>query len=223
MVIVGRLLRQARPQRQDQRSAVQRLDLRLLVDREHHRLLRRLQVEPDDVADLPFQLRVGGELERLSPPRLQPPLPRRRDGVVADPQMRCQQPGRPMRDPQFGRRWLQRRVHDRQLVDLFRPAGFRPSSSPPMPSDAASLRRTPRQLHAAMNEDHLAIDHGEEIRSIMDYLTDLMRSELTSNKAAIQGWEQRHVQKVTEQIQNSGRSGPNTWHLVPMTCDIAGY
>jgi hypothetical protein len=92
-----------------------------------------------------------------------------------------------------------------------------------MPSDAASRRPDPRQLHAAMNEDHLAIDHGEEIRSIMDYLTDLMRSELTSNKAAIQGWEQRHVQKVTEQIQNSGRSGPNTWHLVPMTCDIAGY
>ena len=73
-VVVGGLLRQPGPHRQDRRSPVQGLDLGLLVDREHHRLLRRVQVQPDDVADLGLQLRVGGELERLAPPRLQAPL-----------------------------------------------------------------------------------------------------------------------------------------------------
>jgi hypothetical protein len=46
------------------------LNLAFLVDREHHRLLRGGQIQPDDVADLGLQLRVGGELERLATPRL---------------------------------------------------------------------------------------------------------------------------------------------------------
>src|SRR4051794_13031142 len=44
---------------------LQRLDLRLLIDAEHHRLLRWMQVQPEDVADLALQGRVGGELEGL--------------------------------------------------------------------------------------------------------------------------------------------------------------
>jgi hypothetical protein len=47
-------------------SADQRLDLRLLVDRQHHRPARRLQAEPDDVGDLLGELRIPTDLERAS-------------------------------------------------------------------------------------------------------------------------------------------------------------
>lgn len=46
-------------------GAIQRLDLRLLVDAEHYRTARRLQVQPDDVGELcrrtkaPGRCRVG--------------------------------------------------------------------------------------------------------------------------------------------------------------------
>jgi hypothetical protein len=60
------------PHRQRGSGPLQRLNLRFLIDTEHHRLLRRMQVPPDDVADLSLQRRVGGELERLRPPGCTP-------------------------------------------------------------------------------------------------------------------------------------------------------
>src|SRR6185312_8167847 len=58
----------------------------------HDRVLRRVQVEADDVADLGLELRVGGELERPPPPRLHPVgAPGPRDGRVTDPKMAAQQ------------------------------------------------------------------------------------------------------------------------------------
>jgi len=80
-----RSLRQARSQRQDRRGAVKGLDLALLIDAEHDRLLGRVQVEADDVADLGLELGVGRELERLALPGLQaeaPPAPGH--GGIAD-------------------------------------------------------------------------------------------------------------------------------------------
>jgi len=59
LVVVRGLLRQTRSQRQDRCGAVQRLDLTLFVHAQHHRLLRRIVIEPDDVADLGLQLRIG--------------------------------------------------------------------------------------------------------------------------------------------------------------------
>ena len=50
---------------------------RLLVHAQHDRVLRRRQIEPDDVGDLRDQLGVGGELERLGPPGRDPVLPPR--------------------------------------------------------------------------------------------------------------------------------------------------
>ena len=49
-IIVGAPLWQARPHRQHRLAMVQRLDLGLLVDAQHHRTLGRVQVHTDDVA-----------------------------------------------------------------------------------------------------------------------------------------------------------------------------
>jgi hypothetical protein len=43
--------------------AVERLDLGLLVDREHDRPLGRGEAQPDHVADLGLERRIGAELE----------------------------------------------------------------------------------------------------------------------------------------------------------------
>ena len=51
---------------------MQRLDLGLLIHAEHDRALGRVQVEPDDVADLGDELRVAGELSGLLAVWLQP-------------------------------------------------------------------------------------------------------------------------------------------------------
>jgi len=51
-VVVGPALHLSRPHRQKRLRPVQRLDLRLLVGAEHQSLVRRVEVEPDDVPDL---------------------------------------------------------------------------------------------------------------------------------------------------------------------------
>jgi hypothetical protein len=57
--------------RQHRRGPLQRLDLRLLVDREDRRVRRGRQVQADHIADLVDQQRVGGDLEVFGAPRLQ--------------------------------------------------------------------------------------------------------------------------------------------------------
>ena len=52
--------------------AVERLDLALLVDGQHHRVGRRIDVEPDDVADLGREGWVVRELEGADAMRLKP-------------------------------------------------------------------------------------------------------------------------------------------------------
>ena len=72
--------------------------LGLLIEAEHHRPLRRVQVQPDDIDQLLFEARVVGHLERLHPPRLEvvvPPDPGHR--VLADPVPGRHRPGRPVR------------------------------------------------------------------------------------------------------------------------------
>ena len=92
---------QAGPQRQHRRGPVQRLDLGFLIHADHHRVLRRRQVQPHEITDLRLQLRVGGELERLQAVRLDAPLaPDPGHRRERDPQLGRQEPGRPVRDPQ---------------------------------------------------------------------------------------------------------------------------
>jgi hypothetical protein len=50
-------------ERQPRLGAIKRLDLRLLIDREHHRMGRWMHVEADDILHLLGQCRVGGAFE----------------------------------------------------------------------------------------------------------------------------------------------------------------
>ena len=71
LVVVGHGAGAALLHRQAGLGAVERLDLALLVDREHDGMGRRIDIEPDDVAQLVDELRIVGELELPDPVRLQ--------------------------------------------------------------------------------------------------------------------------------------------------------
>ena len=121
-VVVRGLLRHPGHDRQDRGRPLQGLHLRFLVEAEHHGVLRRVQIQPDHVADLGLEFRIGGELERLDPPGLQvPAAPDPRHRREADPQLRAQQPARPVRHPEPLRRRGQRRHHHLGFVYPPRP------------------------------------------------------------------------------------------------------
>ena len=105
-IVMGAPLDPARSYRPDRLGALQRLDLGLLVHTDHDRVRRWVQVEPDHVADLGLQLRIGGALERLGLPRLDVMLgPDPRDRAVADAELGGQQPARPVSDAKRLGRW----------------------------------------------------------------------------------------------------------------------
>jgi hypothetical protein len=70
-VVMAAPLDLTRPHRQQRLGAVERLDLRLFIDAEHEGAVGRVDVEPDNVADLRHKQRIGGELEGLDTMRLQ--------------------------------------------------------------------------------------------------------------------------------------------------------
>jgi hypothetical protein len=69
-VVMGDALDVTEAHGQQRLSPVQGLDLRLLVDSEHQRLVRWIQIEADDVADLLHEERILRQLECLLPMRL---------------------------------------------------------------------------------------------------------------------------------------------------------
>lgn len=69
-VVVAARRRLAGPYRQHRLASVERLDLRLLVDVQHERLIGRRDVETDDVAHLRHEVGVSRQLERLKAVRL---------------------------------------------------------------------------------------------------------------------------------------------------------
>src|SRR5215469_16736005 len=75
LVVMGHRPAPAGFQRQPGLGAVERLDLRFLVDRQHHRVRRRIDVEPDDVIELGGELRIARQLELPHPMRLEPVRP----------------------------------------------------------------------------------------------------------------------------------------------------
>ena len=63
-VVVGAAFGLPDIHRQDRLRALQRLDLGFLVEREHHRIVRRVHIQPDDVTHFVHELRIGRQLER---------------------------------------------------------------------------------------------------------------------------------------------------------------
>jgi hypothetical protein len=98
-----------------------------LIDPQHDGALGRIEVEPDDVADLVDELRVLGELPRLLAVRLEPeraPDPQHRR--LREPDLARHRPGRPVRG--VPRRRLERL--DDHLLDLLVEAAL--SDEPPL-------------------------------------------------------------------------------------------
>ena len=83
---MGAPFRQARPQGQQRLGAVERLDLRLLVDAQNHRALRRMEIEAYDIAHLLDEQGIAGQLEGLDTVRLEGEgLPDATDRCRAEP------------------------------------------------------------------------------------------------------------------------------------------
>jgi hypothetical protein len=97
-VVVGAPLDPGRGDRPDWPGALQRLDLGLLVPAQHDRVGGRLQPQPDHVADLGLQRRVGGELDVSVCHGLRSCSPHPRDRAVANARLAGEQPARPVGD-----------------------------------------------------------------------------------------------------------------------------
>jgi hypothetical protein len=85
--------------RQTGLGAVERLDLRFFVDRQHHRMRRWMDIKTDNVAQLGDELAVARQLELTHAMRLQPmgvPDPLHR--AETDPDLFGHHLGRPMGD-----------------------------------------------------------------------------------------------------------------------------
>src|SRR5580700_8172999 len=98
LVLVGPSLRESRSDGERGLLALESLDLRLLVDAEHDRFLRRVQVQSHDVGELLLEPRVVAELERLTPMGLEASgLPDPVHGHVTDAELAGQGSGGPVR------------------------------------------------------------------------------------------------------------------------------
>ena len=109
LVVVGHGRGPSLLHRQPRLGAVERLDLALLVDRQHDRVRRRVHVEPDHVAQLGDERRVPGQLEGAHPVRGEPVR-------LPDPLHRAQRdPGGPRHRPAGPVGRLARRLAEGQL------------------------------------------------------------------------------------------------------------
>ncbi len=90
--------------RQARLGAIQRLNLRFLIERQHNRVVGRVQVEAHDVDQLVLEVRVVGDLEGLDQVGLQPPgLPLPLDGGPRQPAVLRHRAVRPMGSVGWGR------------------------------------------------------------------------------------------------------------------------
>jgi len=108
------------PHRQQWLAAIERLDLRLLIDAQHQGMVGRIEVKPDNVTHLGDNQRVSGQLESLQAVRLQP------EGTPDPPDARSRDarvPGHAARTPMRGSRrsalqCLHDDVFDLRIVDF---------------------------------------------------------------------------------------------------------
>ena len=112
-VVMRPTLRLADVHRQDRLGPLESLNLRFLIEREHHRIGGRIHVQTDDVADLLDELRVRRQLEGFGDVRFETKRPPdATDGRVAHARRRRHGAGTPVRFP--GRRGL-KGLHDHRL------------------------------------------------------------------------------------------------------------
>jgi hypothetical protein len=110
-VVVASAFRLPGPHGQDGLGPVQCLDLRLLIHAEHHRVVRRVHVEPDNISHLLDEEGVGRQLEALHPMGLKAEgVPDAADGHVAHSRGSGHISGAPVRAS--SRRTLQSSDHD---------------------------------------------------------------------------------------------------------------
>ena len=97
-VVVGLSLGHTDVHRQDGLRTLERLDLRLFIHRKYNRVLRRVDVETDDIADLLDELRVVRDLETSDNVRLEPKgLPDPANGRVTHARSLGHRTGAPVR------------------------------------------------------------------------------------------------------------------------------
>ena len=142
---MGASFREPRAKGQDRRGPIEGLDLGLLVDTQHEGAFGRVDVEPDDVADLVDEERVRRELEGFGQMGLEPERPPDpTDRRLAHPRGLGHRPRRPVGGVD---RCLFQRFHDHGLdgvvahgarctgsgfiVESFEPSGDEPR--PPFP------------------------------------------------------------------------------------------
>jgi len=96
-VVVGPPFGLANVHGQDRLGPLERLDLRLLVEGEHHRVVRRIHIQADDIPNLVDELGVGRHLERLRDVRFEPERPPdAADHRVTHPGLRGHRPRAPV-------------------------------------------------------------------------------------------------------------------------------
>ena len=83
-VVVGLPRRDPRTHRQQGPRAIQRLDLALFIQAENQRVVGRIEIEADNIADLFDKLRVSRQLKCLQPVRLQAERRQMREMVAFD-------------------------------------------------------------------------------------------------------------------------------------------
>jgi hypothetical protein len=148
--------------------AIERLDLAFLVDRQHQRLVRRVEVKPDNVLNLLAKLRVVGELETARQMRLEPM--RRPDALHARMAEAdrlghlAQRPVRALRrlfverhgDDALDRRRLKRRLAPRPGRVSFEPGGAARdvTISPPADRSLGLAGRANNRRHARPLRPH---------------------------------------------------------------------
>lgn len=120
---MGALLCLAHAHRQQRCGAIESLDLRFFIDTQHDGVIRRCQVEADDIGDFRVQLRVGGELKCFGLPRLDSVLaPSSGDSRVADFEVFAQQARGLVCDAVFLRWRDQCGGDDVEVIELLRSA-----------------------------------------------------------------------------------------------------
>jgi len=128
-------------------GAVQRLDLALFIDTENNCLLRRVQVQTDDIGHLLQKLWIARQFECLRAMWLQlVSAPDIIDRRFADPLTLCHGPATPVRHPcRFG---LQGRIHNgRDLVDFINRLPSPTRSNIPQTVKAFGGETLPPQIH----------------------------------------------------------------------------